>query len=175
MQRVLHNSRYRDLDCWHTDLLSAKAVWLLPVMRRDICRHSYAVERGLVVGSCGQLLLVNFCGQLLLLPTLLSDSQVSISLVKHTWSLMNHFRTGKGHVVLTCTNAVSPSHLLVIVASDRPWTTLSTRAHYQNLKVDWICSTKRTMTQSYGWNLQQLQHLWNKIVGSKNHRWLKAP
>jgi len=96
MQRVLHNSRYRDLDCWHTDLLSAKAVWLLPVMRRDICRHSYAVERGLVVGSCGQLLLVNFCGQLLLLPTLLSDSQVSISLVKHTWSLMNHFRTGKG-------------------------------------------------------------------------------
>ena len=113
MQRVLHNSRYRDLDCRHTDLLSAKAVWLLPVMRRDICRHSYAVERGLVVGSCGQLLLVNFCCQLLLLPTLLSDSQVSISLVKHTWSLMNHFRTGEGPCranLHKCSLTQSPSY-----------------------------------------------------------------
>jgi len=33
----------------------------------------------------------------LLLPTLLSDSQVSISLVIHdTWSPMNRFRTGQG-------------------------------------------------------------------------------
>ena len=35
----------------------------------------------------------------------------------------------KDNVVLTCTNRVSPYHLPVIVASDTPWTTLSTRAH----------------------------------------------
>jgi len=29
-----------------------------------------------------------------------------------------------------------------------------------NLKADWIYSTKWTMTQSYGWNLQWLQHSW---------------
>jgi len=32
------------------------------------------------------------------------------------------------NVVLTCTNGVSSKHLRVIVASDSPWTTLSTRA-----------------------------------------------
>jgi len=58
----------------------------------------------------------------------------------------------KALVLLTCTNGVLPNHLPVTVASDRPWTTLS---------VDWIYSTKRTMTQSYGWNLQQLQHSQN--------------
>ena len=35
----------------------------------------------------------------------------------------------KACVVLTCTNGVSPNHLPLIVASDRPWTTLSTRTH----------------------------------------------
>ena len=44
----------------------------------------------------------------------------------HTWSPMNRFCF---HVMLTCTNGVSPNHLPVIVASDRPWTTLSTCAH----------------------------------------------
>ena len=64
----------------------------------------------------------------LLLLFLLSDSQVSISLVIHGlwWTV---FSQVKAHVVLTCTNGVSPNHLPVIVASDRPWTTLSTRAH----------------------------------------------
>ena len=33
------------------------------------------------------------------------------------------------HVVQSCTNVVSPNHLPVIVVSNRPWTTLSTRAH----------------------------------------------
>ena len=33
------------------------------------------------------------------------------------------------HVVLTCTNGVSPNHIPVIAASHRPWTTLSKRAH----------------------------------------------
>ena len=64
----------------------------------------------------------------------------------------------KAHVVLTCTNGVSLNHLFVIVASDRPWTTLWTRAHLRNLKADWTYSTKRMMTQSYDWNLQRLQH-----------------
>ena len=49
----------------------------------------------------------------LLLPTLLSDSQVSISLV-----ILVSSRQVKAHVVLTCTNVVSPNRLPVIVASD---------------------------------------------------------
>jgi len=47
----------------------------------------------------------------------------------------------KAHVVLTCANGVSPNHLPLIVASDRLWTTLSTRARWHNLKADWIYST----------------------------------
>jgi len=84
-------------------------------------------------------------------------SQVSISLVIQGlwWTVSGQV---KAHVVLTCTNGVSLNHLLVIVASDRPWTTLSTRAHLRNLKADWTYSTKRMMTQSYDWNLQRLQH-----------------
>jgi len=55
--------------------------------------------------------------------------QPGFDLPCHTWSLMNRFRTGQlAHVMLTCTNGASPSHLPMIVASNRPWTTLSTRA-----------------------------------------------
>ena len=55
----------------------------------------------------------------LLLPTLLSDSQVSISLVIHClwWTVSGQV---KAYVVLTCTNVVSPNHLPMTVASDRP-------------------------------------------------------
>jgi len=53
--------------------------------------------------------------------------QPGFDLPRHTWSLMNRFRTG--HVVLTCSNGVLRNHLPVIVTSDRPSTTLSTRAH----------------------------------------------
>ena len=35
----------------------------------------------------------------------------------------------KAHVILTCTNGVSSNHLPVVVASDRPCTTLWTHAH----------------------------------------------
>jgi len=64
----------------------------------------------------------------LLLPTQLSDSQVLISLIIHgLWWTVS--RQVKAYVVLTCTNGVSPNHLLVIVASDRPWTTLSTHGN----------------------------------------------
>ena len=44
--------------------------------------------------------------------------QPGFHLPRHTWSLMNRFQTGQ--VVLTCTNGVSPNHLPVTVASDRP-------------------------------------------------------
>jgi len=65
---------------------------------------------------------------LILLPILLSDSQVSLSLIIHgLWWTVS--RQVKAHVMLTCTNGVSPNHLLVIVSCDRPWTTLSTCAH----------------------------------------------
>ena len=46
--------------------------------------------------------------------------QQGFDLPRHTWSLINRFRTGHAHVVLTCTNGVSPNHPPVIVASDRP-------------------------------------------------------
>ena len=44
------------------------------------------------------------------------------------------FRSPSSYMVsdeplLECTNGISPNHLPVIVASDRPWTTLSTRSH----------------------------------------------
>ena len=39
-----------------------------------------------------------------------------------------------------------------------------TRAHWQNLKADWIYSTKWMMMQSCGWNLQRLQHSWNNNI-----------
>jgi len=53
----------------------------------------------------------------LLLPTLLFDSQVLISLVIHGlwWTVSGQV---KSHVVQTWTNGVSPNHLLVTVASD---------------------------------------------------------
>ena len=51
----------------------------------------------------------------------------------------------------------------VNLAQQGTWATLSTRAHWQNLKADWIYSTKRMMTQSYGWKPQRLQHSRNEI------------
>ena len=93
----------------------------------------------------------------LLLPTLLSDSQISISVVVHGfwWTVSGQV---KARDVLTRTSGVSSNHLPVTLASDRPCTTLLTCARYQNLKVGWIYSTKRMMMQSYGWDLQRLQH-----------------
>ena len=59
-------------------------------------------------------------------PTLLSNSQVSISLVIHglCWNVSGRIKV---HVVQICTNGALPNHLLAIVASDRPWATLSTQ------------------------------------------------
>ena len=50
-------------------------------------------------------------------------------LPRHAWSLMNHLHTGQGPCRANLHKRVSPDHLPVIVASDRPRTTLSTRAH----------------------------------------------
>jgi len=93
--------------------------------------------------------------------TIVTDHTIwhpGFDLPHHTWLVSGQV---KAHVVQTCTNGVSPNHLPVIVTSLRPWTTLLTRAHQQNLKADWIYSTMPMMTQSYGWNLQQLQHSQN--------------
>ena len=46
--------------------------------------------------------------------------QPGFHLPRHTRSLMNRFRTGQGPCHANCTNGVSPNHLPVIVASDRP-------------------------------------------------------
>jgi len=149
LQIIAAHSNWPVYICWYFWASTFTACISAPnTVRRDICRHNYTDW------STRQLL-----------PTPLFDSQVAIPLVIHGlwWTVSVQV---KAHVVLTCTNGVSPNHLSVIVASDRPWTTLSTRAHKQNLKADWIYSTKRmiTQTQSNGWNLQRLQH-------SQNSNW----
>ena len=67
-------------------------------VKHDTCRHNYVVERGLVFGFCGQLLL----------PTPLSDSQVSISFVIQClwWTASGQV---KAHLLLTYANGVSPA------------------------------------------------------------------
>ena len=87
--------------------------------------------------------------------------QPGFDLPRHTWSCWTV--SGRVHVLQICTNGASPNHLLAIVASDRPCAILSTRAHWQNLKADWIYTTKRMMTQSYGWKPQRLQHSRNEL------------
>jgi len=52
--------------------------------------------------------------------------QPGFDLPPHTWSLLNHFQMGQGPCHANLHKWVSPNHLLTIVASDRPWTTLST-------------------------------------------------
>jgi len=68
--------------------------------------------------------------------------QPGFDLPRHTWSLLN------------------PCHanLHKWGLAQSPWTTLSTRAHQQNLKADWIYSGNWMTTQSYSWNLQRFQH-----------------
>jgi len=56
------------------------------MVRHVTCRHNYAVERGRVVGFCGQPL---YCNR----PYY---PQPGFDLPRHTWSLLNHFRTGQG-------------------------------------------------------------------------------
>ena len=54
----------------------------------------------------------------------------SITMNGHLFSLsFMHPGEVKARVMLTCTNGVSANHLPVIVASDRPWTTLLTCVH----------------------------------------------
>ena len=99
--------------------------------------------------------------------TQLREDWSSDSVVNHTivtdptiWQ-PGLFRSHSSYMVsdepFPCTNGVSPNHLPVIMASDKPWTTLST-CPLTKFKVDWIYSTKRMLTQSCGWNLQRLQH-----------------
>ena len=56
------------------------------MVRHDICRHSYTVERGLVVVS-----VVNHA-----IITDPAVRQPGFHLPHHTWSLMNRFQTGQG-------------------------------------------------------------------------------
>jgi len=60
--------------------------------------------------------------------------QPGFDLPRHTWSLMNRFQTGQD----PCRANLHIWGLTqsVIVACDRPWTTLSTRAHWQNSNAD---------------------------------------
>jgi len=86
-------------------LASRRPIW------SDICRYSYAVERGLVVGFCAQ---PHYC-----YPTI---RQSGFHLPRHTWSLMNRFRTGQGPCLANLHKwglAQSPSWPEP-VASDRP-------------------------------------------------------
>jgi len=122
-------------------------LWVAVALPQRFC-FNYTVERGLVIGFCSQ---PHYCCRPYY-PTARFQSPLSYVV------LMNSFRTGQGRHRANFTNGVSSNHLPVILASVRPWTTLTTRTHWQNFKVDWIYSTKQMMTQSYGWNLQWLQH-----------------
>jgi len=72
---------------WHLGgswTVSILVNWLSGVFGHDICRHNYAVERGLVV---------------VVSHAIVTDpiiSQPGCDLPRHTWSLMNCFRTGQG-------------------------------------------------------------------------------
>ena len=105
--------------------------------------------------------------------------QPGFDLPRRTWSLLNRFWKGQGPCRANLHNWGLARSPLVIVASDRPWTTLSTRVHWRNLKADWIYFMKRMMTQSYGWNLQRLQHSRNEMkwtdIFSNCFKWLHLP
>jgi len=60
--------------------------FILHVVCLYICRHNYAVERGLVLRFCGQ---PHYCYRLCTIR------QPGFDLLRHTWSLMNRFRTGQ--------------------------------------------------------------------------------
>jgi len=53
------------------------------------------------------------------------------------WAVSGHVGA---RVMLACTDGVSPSRLPVVVAASGPWAALWTRAHWQSLTVDWVCS-----------------------------------
>ena len=74
-------------------LISTACIPTPSVVRHGTCQHNYAVDRG---------------------PTLLSNSQVSISLITHGLCSTDSGQT-KAHVVQICTNVVLPNHLPVIV------------------------------------------------------------
>ena len=86
-------------------------------------------------------------------------------LSRRTRSLLNHFRPGPPPRRANLHKWGLAQSSSCDYGSIRPWTTLWTWAHLQNLKADWIYSTKLTMMQSYGWNLQRLQHLQNEMRG----------
>jgi len=71
------------------------------MVRRDICRHNYAVERRLFVVFCGQ---PHYCYRPYY-PTARFRSLVIHGL---WWTV---YGQAKAHVVLTCTNGILPSHL----------------------------------------------------------------
>ena len=60
--------------------------FILHVVCLYICRHNYAVKRGLVLRFCGQ---PHYCYRLCIIR------QPGFDLLRHTWSLMNRFRTGQ--------------------------------------------------------------------------------
>ena len=76
----------------------------------QICRHNYAVERGLVVDFCGQ----PHCCYRPYYPTARFPSPSSCMV-----SVEPFPERVKAHVLLTCTDGISPNHIPVIVAGDR--------------------------------------------------------
>ena len=80
----------------------------------------------------------------LLLPTLLSDSQVSISLVIHGLRCTVS-RQVKAHVMLTCTNWVSLNHLLVT------WPATSHEPHCQHIPINKIWRWTESTPWSRWW------------------------
>ena len=116
------------------------------MVRHDICWHYYTVERGLVVGFCGQ---PHYCNRPYY-PT------------ARFWSPSSYMVSAKpfpnGSRSMSCKLApMAPSSITFLwlwPATDRE--PHCRHIHWRNLKADWIYSTKRMMTRSYGWSLQRL-------------------
>ena len=69
-------------------------------------------------------------------------------LPRHAWSLVDCLWSGQGPCHANLHKWSRPITFLWL------WPAMG----WQNLKVDWIYSTKRMMMQSYGWSIQRLQH-----------------
>jgi len=132
--------------------------WLWPLTPAKQLKHQWARIHD-TKGQIGGGVPNTQCFYLSLLPTLLSDSQVLISVVTHSlWRTVSG--QVKAHVVLTCTWGLtqSPScdcgqrQTMSYIVDTCPLTKFEDGL---NLLQKWM------MMQSHGWTLQQLQHSWN--------------
>ena len=75
--------------------------------------------------------------------------QPGFNLPHHTWSLLNHFRIGQGHAVLTCTNGSRPISFLWL------WPVTDYEPHCRHVPINKIWRWTESTPQS-GWWCSQM-------------------